>query len=321
MERRELLVNLGIAVVGAAAAPLGRANADAPLAPPATDGGAGRSRAKGSRSRSMRVAAVQLAIGADVEANLKTCLRMIDQAAACRPDLIVLPEFCNHWSTVADKREGYAVALEYDGPFLAAIGKRAAAHAAYVALDVTVRKPGGVTTGANVLFDPTGKQVATSDKQVLMGSLELKLMERARELGQLVDTPFGRVGMFSCMDGVLFETPRCVALQGAQLMINTLNSWALDEANLHVPVRAAEFEYKSAHVQAVETPIGRLPAPAALDLSGLNLPAENLGELLGMDSAGWKAEIEDVAASYAKFGSRLPSALADQLKALRQRLG
>ena len=73
--------------------------------------------------------------------------------------------------------------------------------------------------------------------------------------------------------------------------------------------------------QAVETPIGRLPAPGALDLSGLNFPAENMGELLQVDLAGWKAEIEDIAANYAKFGSRLPSALTEQLTTLRQRLG
>ncbi len=73
--------------------------------------------------------------------------------------------------------------------------------------------------------------------------------------------------------------------------------------------------------QAVETPIGRLPALGALDLTGLELPGENVSQLLAVDTAGWKAEIEDVAASYARFGNRLPSALADQLKTLRQRLG
>lgn len=39
----------------------------------------------------MRVAAVQFAVGQDVSANLASCLRMIDQAAAERADLVVLP--------------------------------------------------------------------------------------------------------------------------------------------------------------------------------------------------------------------------------------
>ena len=42
------------------------------------------------------------------------------------------------------------------------------------------------------------------------------------------------------MDGVINETPRCLALNGAQLMLNSLNSFATDEASLHIPVRAAE---------------------------------------------------------------------------------
>lgn len=42
------------------------------------------------------------------------------------------------------------------------------------------------------------------------------------------------------MDGVIFETPRGLALRGAQVLGNSLNSFALDEASLHVPVRAAE---------------------------------------------------------------------------------
>jgi phosphoenolpyruvate carboxykinase (GTP) len=73
--------------------------------------------------------------------------------------------------------------------------------------------------------------------------------------------------------------------------------------------------------QAQKTPIGNLPAADALDLSGLNLPANYLKQLLAVDLAGWKKEIEDVAANYATLGSHLPKALNDQLDSLRKRLG
>src|SRR6478736_1474170 len=56
----------------------------------------------------------------------------------------------------------------------------------------------------------------------------------------VVDTVFGRVGLYSCMDGVINETPRMLAVGGAQVLLNSLNSFALDEASLHVPVRAVE---------------------------------------------------------------------------------
>jgi phosphoenolpyruvate carboxykinase (GTP) len=73
--------------------------------------------------------------------------------------------------------------------------------------------------------------------------------------------------------------------------------------------------------QAQKTAIGNLPAPGALDLNGLNLPAEQLAQLLTVDPAGWYKEIADVAANYKKFGAQLPAALDEQLENLRQRLG
>ena len=72
--------------------------------------------------------------------------------------------------------------------------------------------------------------------------------------------------------------------------------------------------------QAQKTAIGNLPTADALDLSGLNMPAEDLQQLLAVDGAGWKAEVEDVAANYARLGSHLPKALTEQLDSLRKRL-
>ncbi|MEI6075217.1 MAG: phosphoenolpyruvate carboxykinase (GTP) [Verrucomicrobiota bacterium] len=73
--------------------------------------------------------------------------------------------------------------------------------------------------------------------------------------------------------------------------------------------------------KSVTTPIGNLPAPGALDLAGLKLPAGNIEELLKVDLPGWKNEIADVAANYAKLGDKLPQALKDQLASLSQRIG
>jgi phosphoenolpyruvate carboxykinase (GTP) len=73
--------------------------------------------------------------------------------------------------------------------------------------------------------------------------------------------------------------------------------------------------------KAQKTPIGNLPTPDALDVSGLKLPANDLPQLLAVDVAGWKEEAEDVAANYAKFDSKLPKALSKQLDNLRKRLG
>jgi predicted amidohydrolase len=190
-------------------------------------------------AESVRVAAVQLGAGVDLEANLATCLRMIDEAAGHGPDLIVLPEFCNHASWYTDQAHCHAVSLDLEGPFLAAIAARAATHGCYIVINCTLRRDGGQASGTSLLYGPTGELVATSDKQVLMGH-ENDFLQPAHEPGPVVETLIGRIGMYACMDGVINETPRGLALRGAQILCNSLNSFARDEAALHVPVRAAE---------------------------------------------------------------------------------
>jgi phosphoenolpyruvate carboxykinase (GTP) len=73
--------------------------------------------------------------------------------------------------------------------------------------------------------------------------------------------------------------------------------------------------------KAQKTAIGNLPTTDALDVSGLNLPANDMQQLLAVDLAGWKKEVEDVAVDYAKFDGKVPKALHDQLDGLRKRLG
>ena len=190
-------------------------------------------------STEIRVAAVQLAVTGDVAANLATCCRLIDQAAAQKPDLIVLPEFCNHLAWYRDREHSYEVAVALDGPFLATIGNKAAEHQCAIMVNCTVQRPNQRVTGTNVLFDKNGRQLATSDKQVLMGN-ENNFLDKAAQNSDIVPMPWGSVGMYSCMDGVIFETSRGLAVRGAHMLLNSLNSFARDEGDLHIPVRAAE---------------------------------------------------------------------------------
>ena len=72
---------------------------------------------------------------------------------------------------------------------------------------------------------------------------------------------------------------------------------------------------------AVKSPIGWLPKPGAIDMTGLGLHGEAMAELTKVDTAGWKLEAEGVDEFYRKFGDRLPTALSAELAALKQRLG
>jgi phosphoenolpyruvate carboxykinase (GTP) len=71
----------------------------------------------------------------------------------------------------------------------------------------------------------------------------------------------------------------------------------------------------------VDSPIGRLPAVGELDVSGLNLTAEQLKLLLSADPEVWRQEAALIPPFYEKFGDRLPKALWAQYEALVKRLG
>lgn len=190
-------------------------------------------------SKKVRVAAVQFGAGNDIEANLAKCLEMIDRAAQEKPDLMVLPEFCNHLSWYDDKAHCFNVSVSLDGEFLTAVAAKAKQHQCTIVINCTLQREDGTTTGSSLMIGPDGRLLSISDKQVLMGH-ENDFLERARQAAPIVQMPFGRVASYACMDGVINETPRALALRGAQILCNSLNSFALDEASLHVPVRAAE---------------------------------------------------------------------------------
>jgi phosphoenolpyruvate carboxykinase (GTP) len=80
------------------------------------------------------------------------------------------------------------------------------------------------------------------------------------------------------------------------------------------------FERVSGGGQAIDTPIGRLPAPGALDVTGLKIAPGALDVLMKVDVDGWLAELPTIKSHYASFGDRLPAGLTQELSDLEQRL-
>jgi phosphoenolpyruvate carboxykinase (GTP) len=73
-------------------------------------------------------------------------------------------------------------------------------------------------------------------------------------------------------------------------------------------------------VDAVTTPIGKLPNPADLHLDGLDLSGEALADLFAVDAKPWLDEVDLTETYFEKFGDQLPAELRSQLDALRARL-
>ena len=73
--------------------------------------------------------------------------------------------------------------------------------------------------------------------------------------------------------------------------------------------------------EALETPIGHVPAPGALDTDGLSVTPERVESALRFDPEEWKAEIPQIQEWFDKFGKTLPAQLWAELDGLRARLG
>jgi phosphoenolpyruvate carboxykinase (GTP) len=80
------------------------------------------------------------------------------------------------------------------------------------------------------------------------------------------------------------------------------------------------FERCAGRGEAIETPIGYLPAPGAISTDGLDVSAHDMAELLSVDTEEWRAEVPLVEEYYALFGDHVPAALHSQLAGLRNRL-
>src|SRR5579859_3029485 len=95
-------------------------------------------------------------------------------------------------------------------------------------------------------------------------------------------------------------------------------SWPGFGENIRVLKWALErIEGKAA---AVDTPIGRVPTPEALDTDGLSMTPGELATALTVDAAEWRAELPLIEEWFDKIGGQLPTSLRDELEALRLRL-
>ena len=73
-------------------------------------------------------------------------------------------------------------------------------------------------------------------------------------------------------------------------------------------------------VEARDTPIGRVPTPAALNTDGLDLGDDELEAILAVDAESWQQEIAPIREFFEEFGDKLPPELTKQLDALEERL-
>jgi deaminated glutathione amidase len=191
----------------------------------------------------MKVAALQMTSGADVDANLAQARVLLEEAHAAGAHLAVLPEnFAFMGMRDADK---LAVGeTEGQGPiqdFLAATAKRLGLW--IIAGTIPIRVPGDVRVApASIVYDAAGTQVARYDKIHLFdvtvpGRNERYIESKHVTPGESVvvaDTPVGRLGMSVCYDMRFPELYRALVSRGAE--------WLAMPAAFTVPTGLAHWE-------------------------------------------------------------------------------
>jgi phosphoenolpyruvate carboxykinase (GTP) len=81
------------------------------------------------------------------------------------------------------------------------------------------------------------------------------------------------------------------------------------------------FDRAGGDGEAVETPIGFIPASGAIDTDGLDISDEDMDKLLAVDIDGWRAEVPGIREHYARFGNKLPAKLNAEVDRLEKQLG
>jgi len=155
----------------------------------------------------IKIAAIQMASGPQVSANLNEAERLIEVAANQGAKLVALPEYF----AIMGLKETDKVAVreeEGKGPIQAFLSKMAKKHKIWLiggSVPLTSNFPNKVRNSC-LVYDDKGKQVARYDKIHLFG-LDLgnehyheeKTIESGNSI-QVVDTPFGKIGLSICYD-------------------------------------------------------------------------------------------------------------------------
>ena len=155
----------------------------------------------------VRVAAIQMASGPNVRANLAETEQLIELAVDAGARLIVLPEFfcimAMKDADVVKVREA-----EGDGPIQSFLSRMAKKHKIWLVGGSVPLEAGEANKVRNscLVYDERGKQVARYDKIHLFGLdlgneryQEANLIEPGDKV-VVVNSPFGRIGLSICYD-------------------------------------------------------------------------------------------------------------------------
>jgi predicted amidohydrolase len=191
-------------------------------------------------SRTFKAAVVQtLAVLGDVEANIQIVRRHTEEAVRQGAQLVVFPECMNSGYLFDSKAHCLEIAEPVGGRFFQAIAALCREHGLYIASGFTELGDDGRAYNSALFFGPDGTLIGHYQKQFL-ATHDQNWFEVGVKGNPVIETPLGRIGLLICFDGRIPEIARCLALQGAEVILDMANFFAMDQADMWVPARAYE---------------------------------------------------------------------------------
>lgn len=183
------------------------------------------------------------------EENKKNILEFIHRAARAKPDLMVLPE-CVYPCYFLSPRiiQSLTVLSLLTASFLEEIKACAKKYHTFIAIGLPeyIQENNNLFNSA-FLIDDEGKIIGHTRKSFLWHFDNHWF--KGNHKYPVFETKIGKIGLFVCADGRLPEIIRCLALQGAEILLDLTNwvtsglnqkTWSNPQAEYMIPTRALE---------------------------------------------------------------------------------
>lgn len=179
------------------------------------------------RGEKIKVGMGQLLVeGGEPERNIERAIRLIEQAATEKCNIILLPETIDFaWTHPSLKTESNPI----PGPYSDIFCEQARKHHIYICVGLTEKVTESKRYNAAILIDGEGNIILKYHKINTL-VVEHPFYDIGQSL-QVVDTPFGKIGVNICSDNYedALHIGHALARMGAQIILSP-SSWTVDHS-------------------------------------------------------------------------------------------
>ncbi len=249
---------------------------------------------KKTKQNRVKVGLVQMACGPRPEANFKTAVARINEAAKKGAQIVCLQElFRSQYFCQTEDIELFKLAETIPGPSTEALGKVARKNKVVIVASLFEKRTAGLYHNTAVIFDTDGT-IAGKYRKMHIPDDPLyyeKFYFTPGDLGfQTHKTRYGQVGALVCWDQWFPEAARLTALSGAQfLFYPTAIGWLPDEnPDMNQAQHSAWETIQRAHAIAngvYVVVVNRVGQEGKLTFWGQSFVADPFGRIIAKASA------------------------------------